>query len=96
MIVRISSEGQFRLPDDDAARLNQLDNEAVAAADAGDESRFHEIWQQMLDLVEKDGTPLEADELVRSDVVMPPRDTTFEEARSNFSGDGLIPEPQGA
>lgn len=96
MIVRISSEGQFRLPDEDAARLNELDNEAVAAAEAGDEPRFHELWHQMLDLVARDGTALDADELVQSDVVMPPRDTTFEEARSNFSGDGLIPEPQGA
>ena len=94
MIVRISSEGQFRLPDEDAARLNELDNQTVAAAEAGDEPRFHELWKQMLDLVAKDGTALEADELVHSDVVLPPRDTTFEEARSNFTGDGLIPEPQ--
>ena len=37
MIVRISGEGQFRLPDEDADRLNELDNEAVAAVEAGDE-----------------------------------------------------------
>jgi hypothetical protein len=39
MIVRIAGEGQFRLPDEDAGRLNDLDNEAVAAAVAGDENR---------------------------------------------------------
>ena len=31
MIVRISGEGQYELPDEDAARLNELDNQAVAA-----------------------------------------------------------------
>ena len=34
MIVRISGEGQFRLPDNDAERLNELDNDAVAAVEA--------------------------------------------------------------
>ena len=31
MIVRIAGEGQFKLPDEDAARLNELDNAAVGA-----------------------------------------------------------------
>jgi hypothetical protein len=92
VIVRISSEGQYRLPDEDAARLNELDNEAVAAAEAGDEARFQELWQQMLALVARDGIALESDELLESDVVMPPRDITLEEARSDFTGDGLIPD----
>jgi hypothetical protein len=35
MIVRISGEGQFELPDADADRLNELDNLAVAAAEEG-------------------------------------------------------------
>ena len=43
MIVRISGEGQFRLPDNDAERLNDLDNEAVAAVEAGDEAKFHSL-----------------------------------------------------
>lgn len=91
MIVRISGEGQFRLPDDDAERLNQLDNEAVDAAEAGDDQRFRELWQQMLALVEQDGKALDEDELVESDVILPPRDISFEEARGEFTGEGLIP-----
>ncbi|MGG7377484.1 PspA-associated protein PspAA, partial [Escherichia coli] len=34
MIVRISGEDQYRLPDADSERLNALDNQAVAAAEA--------------------------------------------------------------
>jgi len=92
VIVRISGEGQFTLPDDDASRLNELDNEAVAAVEAGDEAKFAELWSQMLALVEKDGTELGADELEESDVILPPRDVTFAEAAGEFTGEGLIPD----
>lgn len=92
MIVRISNEDQFRLPDEDAERLNRLDNEAVAAVEAGDEAKFQELWQQMLQLVESDGQVLGDDELCESDVILPPRDISFEEAKGEFNGDGLIPD----
>jgi hypothetical protein len=93
MIVRISGEAQYELPDDDAQRLNELDNQAVAAVEAGDEAKFQELWKQMLDFVcvEK-GRQLEDDELVESDVILPPRDSTFAEAKAEFTGEGLIPD----
>ena len=92
MIVRISGEGQFRLPDEDADRLNELDNRAVSAVEEGDETGFRELWSQMLELVSSDGNELGDDELLESDVILPPRDVTFEEARGEFSGEGLIPD----
>ena len=92
MIVRISTEDQYRLPDEDAARLNDLDNEAVEAVDSGDEDRFHEVFEQMIDLVRRDGHKLGEDELEESDVILPPPDLTFLEAGHEFTGDGLIPD----
>jgi hypothetical protein len=92
MIVRISGEGQFRLPDEDADRLNELDNRAVSAVEQGDETGFYELWSQMLELVARDGNTLDDDELVESDVILPPRDIAFEEAKGEFTGDGLIPD----
>ncbi len=92
MIVRIASEGQYRLPDADAERLNELDNEAVSAAAAGEEARFQTLFEDMLRLVEQDGEEVPADELVESDVILPPRDVSFEEARHDFTGEGLIPD----
>ncbi|HYI99768.1 MAG TPA: hypothetical protein VEX36_08880 [Thermoleophilaceae bacterium] len=92
MIVRIAGEGQFRLPDSDAQRLNELDNRAVTAAEQGDETGFQELWNQMLALVETDGEVVADDELVESDVILPPRDVTFAEAQGEFTGDGLIPD----
>ena len=92
MIVRISGEGQFKLPDEDAARLNELDNRAVSAVEQGDETGFRELWSQMLEIVASDGNQIDDDELVESDVILPPRDVTFREAQGEFTGDGLIPD----
>ena len=92
MIVRIATESQYRLPDEAAEGLNALDNEAVAAVEAGDEDRFHEVFEQMLELVRHDGTPLGEDELEESDVILPPPDLSFVEAGAEFSGEGLIPD----
>jgi hypothetical protein len=92
VIVRIAGEGQFRLPDEDSERLNELDNRAVSAAEQGDEVGFRELWSQMLELVVSDGNSLPDDELVESDVILPPRDISFAEAQGEFTGDGLIPD----
>ena len=92
MIVRIAGEGQFEVPEDALAKLNELDNAATEAVDAGDEARFRELFGQMIELVESGGAPLADDELAASQVILPPRDITLEEARREFSGEGLIPD----
>ena len=92
MIVRIATEDQYRLPDEDAERLNALDNDAVEAVDAGDEERFTAVFTEMLALVRTDGVRLGDDELEESDVILPPPDTTLAEAAHEFTGDGLIPD----
>jgi hypothetical protein len=63
----------------------------VAAVDAGDEDHFHEVFEQMVELVRRAGTPLGEDELKESDVILPPPDLSFVEAAAEFSGEGLIP-----
>jgi hypothetical protein len=92
VIVRIAGEEQYELPDADADRLNELDNRAVSAVEAGDETTFKELWNQMLEMVASDGKQLGDDELVESDVILPPRDISFEEAQAEFTGEGLIPD----
>jgi hypothetical protein len=92
MIVRISGEGQFIVPDEAGERLNELDNRAVSAVEAGDETGFRELWTQMLELVTTNGNAVPDDELVESEVILPPRDISFAEAKNEFSGEGLIPD----
>ena len=92
MIVRISTEGQYRFPDEEADRLNDLDNQCVEAVEGGDEARFQQLFDQMLEYVRTHGHLLEEDDLEGSDVILPPPDLTFAEAAHEFSGEGLIPD----
>jgi hypothetical protein len=92
VIVRIATEGQYELPENDAERLNELDNQAVTACDAGDEEQFNRAFQEMLSFVRSNGQPVPDDQLSGSDVILPPPDSTLEEVREEFTGEGLIPD----
>ena len=92
MIVRISGEGQYELADDKKDKLNELDNVVVASCDADDEAAFKQHFEALLEFVVSEGRPVPDDELVTSDVIVPPRDTSLAEAKADFSADGLIPD----
>ena len=92
MIVRISTEGQFEVQDGSIDQLNELDNKAVQAVEAGDEAGFHAAYDAMLALVREHGTELGDDDLNESALILPPPDLTFEEAGEQFTGEGLIPD----
>jgi bifunctional DNA-binding transcriptional regulator/antitoxin component of YhaV-PrlF toxin-antitoxin module len=92
MIVRVFTEGQYRIPDEQRERLNELDNDVVAVCRDGDEQRFRESYDRLLEFVRSAGERLPDDELTGSDLMLPPPDITFEEAKTEFSGEGLIPD----
>ena len=73
MIVRIMTEGQYRLPDSALSDLNDLDNKLVEVTARGDAAEFHRLLVQMHDYVKRNGQAVPADELVGSDVILPPR-----------------------
>ena len=89
MIVRIATEGQFEVDDSHRDELNRLDNEAV---EAHDQQRFHAALEQMIALVRDRGRALDDDHLSSSDLILPPADTTLEEAAQEFTGQGLLPD----
>jgi PspA-Associated protein len=91
VIVRIATEGQYELSEGDAETLGRLDNEAVGACDAGNEEQFSEAFKRLIDFVRSTGQPVPEESLEPSDVIVPPPDVSFEEARAEFSGEGLIP-----
>ncbi len=91
MIVRIATEGQYDVDDGEAERLNELDNAVVAAVEAGNEDNFRELFDQMVQLVRDKGRPVPDEELVGSEVILPPPDLSFEEAGEQFSGEGILP-----
>lgn len=91
MIVRILTEGQFRLSGSQLDRLNRLDNQVVAAVQKGNEAQFQKTFAQLLDLVRQKGQPVPLQEFVESDVVLPQPNLTLGEAKRLFVGEGLIP-----
>lgn len=92
MIVRISTEGQYRLDSSYLDHINSIDNDIVAAIAAGDRAKFSVLFKNLLELVRDHGESVPADELVESHVVLPPPDTTFDEASNLFREEGLVPE----
>ena len=92
MIVRIATDGQYRLPDENLKRLNEIDDEAETAVEAGDQEGLNRLLERMAELVRSEGEPLGDDELVESEVIIPPADSTIEELAHAFADEGLIPD----
>jgi len=91
VIVRILGEGQRRVDDGDLQPLNQLDNDLVAAVDAGDEDKFGTALTALLDKVRQIGVPVPDDEIIPSDLVLPSSDASLAEVRELLGDEGLIP-----
>jgi hypothetical protein len=92
MIVRISGEDQYQLPDEQADRLDALERAAVEHVESGHEDGFAEDFRALLEFVREHGTAIGDAEIETSDVILPPSDLTFEEAGREFTGEGLIPD----
>jgi hypothetical protein len=91
VIVRILTEGQYDVAESALDRLNELDAAVETAVAAGDETAFRAALTALLDGVRTVGT-LHADEdIVASDLILPPADAALEEVREMLADDGLIP-----
>ncbi|HEY6497530.1 MAG TPA: hypothetical protein VIZ43_29985 [Trebonia sp.] len=90
MIVRILGEGQFRVDDDAAAKLTALDKDLDAAVRDHQEAVFRASLRAAVTLVKTTGTPLQADEIVTADFILPFSDATIDEVHKLLA-DGTIP-----
>jgi hypothetical protein len=92
MIVRISTEGQYELASDDVTELEQLDRAAVDACEVSNEADFHASFTRLLEFVRSRGHLVSSEDLAASDLILPPPDVTFDEARAEFTAEGLLPD----
>jgi len=88
VIVRVSMDDQYEVQDE--AKLEELDRAAIAAVNSNDEAAFRAAYDELLTFV-RSGGPVDEDHLGGSDLILPPADVTLEEARTEFSGEGLLP-----
>ncbi len=91
MIVRILGEGQLEVDDSASDELNALDGKVEAALSAGDEAAFRPALAALLDRVRSLGSPLPAEALGPSDLILPYADATIAEVRAMLTDEGLIP-----
>ena len=92
MIVRILSEGQYKLSSNYLDQLNEIDNKIVEMVETDNKESFHKLLEEMLNLVRENGTPVPIDEITESDIVLPEPDITINEAEELFTGEGLVPD----
>lgn len=95
MIARLMGDGQYEIEEALCTRLNELDDQAMAALEANDEEELDRHLDQMAELVRSEGTRLADDDLSASEIVIPPSDLTLEETRQLFSDHGLVPDLPG-
>jgi PspA-Associated protein len=90
MIVRILGQGQYKVDSSLTDRLNAIDDHIVDQVTKGDRDGFKRDLARLISIVKEQGEPLDPVDIIQSDVIVPPEDLTFEEAKLMFSGYGLI------
>ena len=90
MIIRILGEGQYRLDDKYFDDLNTIDNRIVDHVNKGNHTSFQKDLNKLIATVKEQGEPIDPVDIVQSDLIVPPGDLTFEEAKKIFSDEGLI------
>ncbi len=91
MIVRISGDRQYHVDDMVLDRINEIDDDLEVAVRAGDEAGSSRELARLLALIRDAGQPLAADNLLPSDLILPPDDISLPELAGELSTDGLIP-----
>ena len=84
MIVRILTEDQYRLDDAHLPTIARLDNEMEEAASKGDEAQFSALLHQLIMFIREQGKVVPHEELVTSQMLIPPADMRMEEAKKYF------------
>jgi hypothetical protein len=92
VIVRILGEGQLEVPETAADDLNELDRAVESAIERGDEAAFLPALAALLARVREVGSPVEADDLRPSELILPYADATIADVRKLLTDEGLIPD----
>ena len=90
MIIRIMGEGQYRAPEALCDELNQIDNRIVHLVEEGKGEEFRNELAKLIFEIKEKGEPIEAEEILESDIIVPPEDLSLEEAKAVFKGSGIF------
>jgi hypothetical protein len=83
-------EGQYRAPEALCDELNQIDNRIVDLVNEGKVEEFRSELARLVSQIKEKGEPIKAEEILESDIIVPPEDLSFEEAKNVFKGSGIF------
>ncbi len=84
MIVRIMTDNQYRLDDAHMQTITRLDHALEDAAAKEDALQFGDLLEQLTTFIRERGQVVPDEELVVSQLVVPPPDMSMAEARKYF------------
>lgn len=90
MIIRIMGEGQYRVSSALLDDLNLIDDQIVEDVAKENEAGYREDLSRLIQAIKEKGEPVDPEEILESDVIVPPEDLTLAEAEKVFRGFGLI------
>lgn len=88
MIVRILSEGQYRVDGEALSLIKTLDDQIMAAITNEQPDEFHRLFAHLVDTV-RSGEALPPTHLGESDLILPAADLSFAEAKRLFQDNPL-------
>ena len=90
MIIRIMGEGQYQASEVLCNELNKIDNQIVTLVEEGKAEEYKKELTRLISEIKERAEPLDPKELVESDIIVPPGDLSFEEAKAVFKGEGIF------
>ncbi|MGA9188504.1 MAG: hypothetical protein WB014_08100, partial [Methanosarcina sp.] len=69
---------------------NQIDNRIVDLVMEGKVEEFRKELAKLISGIKEKGEAIEAEEIIKSDIIVPPEDLSIEEAKAVFNGTGIF------
>jgi hypothetical protein len=90
MIIRIMGEGQYQASEALCNELNKIDNRIVTLVEEGKAEEYRKELVRLIAEIKGKAEPIDPKEIVESDIIVPPGDLSFEEAKAVFKGEGIF------
>ena len=90
MIIRIMGEGQYLASDALCNELNRIDNHIVTLVEEGKAEEYRNELKRLISEIKRKAEPIDPKEILESDIIVPPGDLSFEEAKDVFKGVGIF------
>jgi hypothetical protein len=90
MIIRIMGEGQYQASESLCNELNKIDNHIVILVEEGKADEYRKELARLITEIKGKAEPIDPKEIVESDIIVPPGDLSFEEAKAVFKEEGIF------